>query len=168
MNYGNDSSNASLFDPEYDTNKKELINLTVEKINKDTTNLEFNDETKEVKFNVLEQDKEYVKLDFGLLETSFYIDTLKKLLLEQKLNSGYISSNDGMIATLGINKNSVGWIFNSYSYQSLFNVDGSIIYDYSFDFNGELNYMSFNPLLNIKNHSYASKNYYYLNIEDNM
>ena len=166
--HGNDSSNVTLFDPEYDSNKKELIDLTVNKINKETTNLEFKDEKKEVKFNVLEEDKEYVKLDLGLLETSFYIDTLKKLLLEEKLNSGYISSSDGMIATLGINKNSTGWIFNSYSYQSIFNVDGSIIYDYSFDFNGALSYMSFNPLLNIKNHSYASKNYYYLDIEDNI
>ena len=164
--YGNDSSNVSLFDPIYDDNKREKIEKIVCAINKDTTNLEFNDITKEIKFNVLNEDLNYVQLDFGLLETSFLIDTLKKLLLSENLDSGYISSNNGMIATLGMNKNNVGWVFNSYSYQSLFNIDGSIIYDYSFDFLGALSYMSLNPLMNIKNHSYASKNYYYVEEDD--
>lgn len=164
--YGNDSSNAFLFDPLYDESKKEMIDIIVEKINKDSTYIEFNEERKEIKFNVMLEDLDYVILDFGFLETGFLIDTLKKLLLDENLNSGYISSTNGMFTTLGINKNNIGWVFNSYSYQSLFNVDGSIIYDYSFDFVGELNYMSFNPLLNIKNHSYASKNYYYVTEDD--
>lgn len=166
--YGNDASNVSLFDPMYDESKKGLIETVVEKINKDTTNLEFNDSKKEVKFNVFEEDIDFVKLDFGLLETSFYMDTLKKLLLEQNLDSGYISSSNGMVATLGTNKNNISWGFDSYSFQSIYNVNESIIYDYSIEFLGRLNYMSFNPMFNIKNHSYASNNYYFFSNDDKM
>lgn len=164
--YGNDDSNILLLDPMFDESKKELIDRTVLAINDTSTYLEFNDETKEVKYNVSISNKDYVTLDLGLLETTFYVDTLKKLLLNEGLDSGYISTLDGMVATLGTNKNNVYWGFDSYSYQTIFNVDFSTIYDYSFTFLGQVNYMSFNPLMNIKNHSYASKNYYFFNYQD--
>ena len=164
--YGNDISNVHLLDPMFNDDKKILIDKTVSCINDTSTYLEFNDETKEVKYNVSYLNKDYITLDLGLLETSFYIDTLKKLLLNEGLDSGYISSSNGMVATLGLNKNNTFWGFDSLSYQTIFNVDYGTIYDYSFTVTGQLNYMSFNPLMNIENHSYASKNYYFFTHED--
>ncbi len=147
-------------DPEYNEIKKELIINIVNAINHESTNIEFNKDNYQVKFNLNEIYRNYVSLDLGLVESAFYLDQLKEKFLANDLVSGYISNESGMVVTLGNNYYSNSYTYNSMSFQTLFNSSSTVL-DYSFTFNGALNYMAFNPFLDISCHSVASINNYF-------
>lgn len=166
--YGTNLETIKSIDPLYNKEKEQKINDIANSINKTTTNLEFNDEKYEVKFNVLEEDKKNITLDLGLLETSYLMDSFKAIMLSNNLNKGYITSSTGMVATLGNNIERGYHQINSVSLQSIYNK--GLVYDYSFAYDGIRNGSMFNPLLEIKFHSYLSNRspFYYFFENNNL
>lgn len=146
-------------DPLYNEYYREEISSIVKSINNSSTSLEFNDDTKEVRFNVNDEDKDNIILDLGLLEYTSYIDYMKPIFIDENLTSGMISSL-GMVATLGNNLESGYYQINSVSLQTFYNQDQSLIYDYSFAYDTALNGLMFNPMLNISLHNDNDNNMY--------
>lgn len=157
--YGANDETIKSKDPLYNSHQNKIINSIVSSINNSTTFLEF-DDNNQVKYNCVSSDKDNLKLDLGLLESAYYLDVLKSMFIENKLTSGIITNNSGMIVTLGQNLENGYWQTNSVSMQTLYNVELSTILDYSFFYNGELSTMTFNPLLNINCHANSSSRYY--------
>lgn len=159
--FGMNLDTIKSIDPLYNEDIQHKINDIVNSINKENTKIEFNDNTQEVKFVVLDEDKKNIVLDLGLLESSYLIDNLKSRMMSEKLYNGTITSSTGMVATLGDNVEKGYHQINSVSLQSVYN--NSLIFDYSFAYYGARNGMIFNPFLEIKFHSYLSNKspYYY-------
>jgi len=159
--YGANNTAIHSIDPMYNDYYREQISTIVNSINNASTYFEFNDATKEVRYNVLENDKENIVLDFGFYEYAYVIDYMKAILVSEKLTSCTITSSSGMVATLGDNYEKGYHQINSVSFQSIYN--NSLVYDYSFAYYGKSNGMMFNPLLDFKLHSYLNNKtaYYY-------
>ena len=149
------------YDPLNNNNSKQLIDSIVTSMNADTTSIEFDDQNKKVKFNVLDSDKKNIALNLGFLENAYYLDKLKEVFIDEGLNSGYIKNTSGMVVTLGANNATGAYLFESKSFQTLFNEHQSTILDYSFQFNGSLNYITFNPMQNPRCNSLNDSYYFY-------
>ena len=165
--YGQTLDTIKSIDPIYNEANAQKISKIVYSINSSTTSLDFNDETLEVKFNILEKDKNNIMLDLGLLETSYCMDSLKAIMLSNNLHNGSIISSTGMVATLGDNIETGYHQINSASLQSFYN--NGLIYDYSFAYDGIRNGSIFNPLLEIKFHTYLKNKspfYYFFDGND--
>lgn len=149
------------YDPLNNPNSKKLLENITTSINKDSTFFEFDEQNKKVKYNVLDSDKDNITLNFGFVENAYYLDKLKEAFIDNGLNSGYIKNTSGMVVTLGVNNLSGAYLFESQSFQTLFNQNQSIVLDYAFQFNGSLNYMTFNPMQNPRCNSMNNGYYFY-------
>ena len=147
-------------DPAFSEIMSDTIDRIVKAINDPTTNFEFNENNNQVKFNVSESNKRYVKLNLGLLSHAYMIDKLEPLLIEKGLNSGMITSTTGIAVSLGSDLQDGYSQINSTSYQTIYN-GNKVVFDYSFFFNGRVRCMMFNAFNNFSFNSLSEKNYYY-------
>ena len=166
--YGDTLETVESKDPMFNEYFKEDIENIVNSINSTTTYLEFKEDTKEVKYNVKEEDSNNVILDFGFFENAYYLDYLRAVFTSENLTSGIITSNNGMVVSLGLNQRDGYNQLNALSFQTLYN-NGSKVYDYSFAYNGTLSSMMFNPLYNFNVHkTNEDYHYYYFYNENNI
>lgn len=160
--YANVNNNFD-YDPLNNENSKNIINAITNSINTSSTSIEFDDQNKKVKYNVLDKDKENIILNLGFIENAYYLDKLKEAFSDAGLKSGFIKNTSGMVVTLGANNAGGAYLFESKSFQTLFNQNQSTVLDYSFQFNGSLNYMTFNPMQNPRCNSMNNGYYFYKN-----